>query len=243
MNIDRDLQAAMEQALVARADGGPNADPPLAERRVPRVSAVTSMDPLAIKRYMEGANKAPMDVSYAANVETGKAVETMILGVVESAMRSTDPDFAWDLFPQEDGTLGWQPPRMICGPAIGRPDAMRIIDGLLCDAKSASATQFAMILKDGGEQYRVQQTLYVAGAEAKYNRPFRSLVAVMNKETKKGTPQAFAVFEFGPDPALVEKVTAAVEQSKGDAKCPYIGTDWHNRYCAYRDTPGCGGRP
>jgi hypothetical protein len=234
----------MEAALLSRADGGVNADPPLADRIKPRVSAVTSLDAYAIACYMRGAEKAPMDVSYAANTQTGQAMEDLIVGLLGEAL-----GIEWDLFDngpptpgREDYDYTWQPGRWDCGPAIGRPDAVSVEHGIIADAKSASATQFAMNTKDNGEQYRIQQTLYLAGAEAKYGKPFKSLVAVMNKETKKGTPQAFAVFEFLPDPALVAKVAAVVEQAKnGNARCPYPASDWHPRYCAYRGQPGCGG--
>jgi len=239
----------MEAALLARADGGVNADPPLADRVKPRVSAVTSLDAYAIQCYMRGAEKAPMDVSYAANTQTGQAMENLIVGLLGEAL-----GIEWDLWWPDGERFSerrvgfydmseatWQPERWHCGPAIGRPDAISVEHGIIADAKSASATQFAMNTKDNGEQYRIQQTLYLAGAEAKYGKPFRSLVAVMNKETKKGTPQAFAVFEFHPDPALVAKVAAVVEQAKnGNARCPYPASDWHPRYCAYRGQPGCG---
>lgn len=241
------LNADAERALVLRADGGNNADPPPEHREKPRVSAVISLDPLAISLYMAGAPKAPTDVSFAANTQTGQAMEDLILAVLERAIAEQIPGFEWDRFLQPDtghgDIYGWQPDeKWDCGPAVGRPDAVSVEHGIIADAKSASASQFAMKVKDGGKDFAIQQTLYLAGAEKRYGKPFTGLVMMMNKETKKGTPQAFATFRYAPDPAILQRVVEAVEASRNGATCPYKkGKDWQPSYCVYRNQPGCGG--
>lgn len=238
------LVGACEREIVRFASGGPNADPPVTERIKPRVSVVAGMDPLAIQFYMQGVEPAPIDVSYACNTQTGQAMETLILAVMENAIAEQIPGFLWDEFEQPDGSLGWQPDeKWDCGPAVGRPDAVSVAYGIIGDAKSASASQFAMKVKDGGKDFAVQQTLYLAGAEKRYGRQFVSVVCMMNKETKKGTAQGFAIFQYEPDPAILARVVEAVEASRNGAACPYRkGKDWQPVYCAYRGQPGCGGR-
>ena len=189
--IDAELGKLMEAALVARARGGPNANKPPSERKVPRASNLSQGCARLDWYYLTGADELPMDAMGAASTTNGQALEEDVLLDLEAALglkfeRQVPVETAW---------------------FRGTADAWNAEHKILADSKTANAASFAIKKREGspGDSYIVQLNLYasVLGAE-RIIVPVRA-IGKSAKDVKNDGPGVYAVYTFAPDPAVVLK--------------------------------------
>lgn len=86
MKIDRELATAMEAAMVARSTTGPNANPPVEERKVPRASSLCHGCARKEWYYLTGAPEEPMTPAGASATTMGQAIEADVLADLEASL-------------------------------------------------------------------------------------------------------------------------------------------------------------
>lgn len=83
---DKELGRKMEQALIERAKGGPNSDPPVSERKVPRASSLSTGCTRREVYYLTGAPQDEQTAASAAATTTGQEMEDGVLSDLEAAL-------------------------------------------------------------------------------------------------------------------------------------------------------------
>lgn len=233
--IDVDLSAKMEAALVARARGGPNANKPPSERKVPRASNLSQGCERLDFYYLTGADELPMDAMGAASTTNGQALEEDVLLDLEAALglkfeRQVPVETDW---------------------FKGTADAWNAEHKILADSKTANNASWSIKKREGtpGESYINQLNLYasVLGA-TKIIVPIR-VVGKSAKDVVKDGPGVYLAFTFEPDPSVVARLRdgalRAMEAGHHTLIPPapgYAKGHWLCKgYCSYRHLCPSGG--
>lgn len=163
----------MEQALVLRADSGPNADRPVAERTKPRVSGLGAGCALAVYHYLVGTEKLPMNVEGAGSVDAGKALEAGILSDLHDAL-CIEAGHALQFVDQVRIDLPW---------ATGSADRWYPEIKTVVDSKTGNKAAFAIKGREGfgNDAYYTQLSVYAEGLGAE-----TVIIAMRGVGTQKG---------------------------------------------------------
>lgn len=249
---DFELAEKMEAALVLHAAGGVNANKPVKQRTVPRVSIIAGRCPQKIAHYKNGTAEDPMRPDSAAAFSTGHNSEDMILDHLESAL-----GFKFDRWHTEDDGAQFRcedGERVLCdgcidGPSTrqyrvttdwytGAADAVSVERGIWADAKTAKDVAFKIKLERAqtegvGEDYHAQQQMYGVPLQEIFGKPFKCVVPFYRIGGKKGD-RIYLPFWFDADPdALLPLKAMAQEAMLPNPRKAFKATDWNCQYCSY----------
>lgn len=235
------LADRMEAALVARARGGPNADPPVEERTKIRASVLASACPRKCHYWLTGAEEDKIEAATASAFTDGKEYEAGILndilaalGVGEELARTQVPaDTYW-----YTGTAD-----LVIYDSLyaGKLIASRVSPNTLYEFKTANPTSFSMRVKEGrpGDSYENQAQLYMNALEIG-----RCVFVFRNKAPKKGE-RIYWTCEVTREGAAIERLRAIAQKAHDSGsvvgvlpdRADYAArTAWQCRYCSFYGT-------
>jgi hypothetical protein len=237
VRIHRELQAKMEQAMIDRAAGGPNADPPPGEREVPRASSLAMECARREFYYLTGGAQDPRSAASAAATTAGQALEADVLADLVAAMPGTWQQQVRYVTPWFRGTAD----------AVLYADESRSQAVLVADSKTANVASWEIQQRraeaekpsSGSDHVDSQLQLYMHASGAK------KAVAVFRKTGGNARDMSKGVYLpviYDHDPEAVTRLrTIATEAMRGRDRglAPpraYDAKDWHCTYCSYRDS-------
>lgn len=234
-----DLSARMEIALVARAKGGPTADPPVGQRAKPRASMLAYGCARKIGYWLTGAPETPMDAVSASAMQQGSDLEAGVLEDFCAAMGMPGADI--HIFGMVKGD---HQVRINAEWFTGSADlVVTLVNGerWIVDSKTANTDSFDIKKREGmSPEHRTQLSLYAHGLDAD-----RIVVVLRNTDPrgKRGKPpqSVYHVQIADPDKGAVEaaKVIAhAAMEAKASGTVDRLPrafeqTAWQCRWCSF----------
>lgn len=231
--LDPELAQWMEEALIAQAQGGPNANRPPSDRVKPRASGLDCAR--SAYYYLVGAAQMPKRATTAASSTAGQALESDVLDHLEAALsrrygrtirgeRQVPVESDWCT-----GTLDWWHEEL----------------GMVADSKTTGPQSFSFKARGFEDSYKSQLTIYAVLKGA------RQIVVPLRANGKKDddpTPGIYAVEVFAPDMAAYRAAEARARAAMAGRETgtpPPAGFErgyWLCRsYCDYRNLCPSGG--
>lgn len=227
MRIDRELATRMEQAMVARSTTGPNANPPVEERKVPRASSLCHGCARKEYYYLTGAPEEPMTPAGASATTMGQAIEADVLADLEAAMPG---EWRQQVRVTTDWFRGTADAVLSTGPGVL----------LVADSKSANVASWEIKERQEscGEEIEAQLQLYMHATGAP------EAIAVFRKTGGNAKDQGKGVYlpiRFPYRPEVVErleKVALEAMAAKVSGVAPAPGLPKGHWLCGSERSPG-----
>lgn len=236
MRLDAELSSKMEANLVTRNNSGPNADPPVSQRIVPRVTSVLMC---AREGYytLIGTDKLPMDPTSAGAAQAGQALEADVLTDLLRALEVVNLPGEFEM-----------QVRVTTDCYTGSADLYIPRLSLVADAKTTNASAFDIIAKEG--KAKPEHVMQLAAYGIPLGAKEGIIVYRGTGNTKKvNGGRLYMVFRFPLTPDMVKplEVNARAALAGRETNTPppraFPQSHWKcSGYCAYRNTCWGGGQ-
>lgn len=233
MRLDAELSARMEANLVRRAQSGPNSNPPPSERRLPRVSTLSSGCARESYYYLVGAPEDEQDATSAGSTTAGQALEADVLTDLLAALNVGPGEYDVQVRVTTDwytGSADLHVPRL----------------SLVVDAKTTNAAGFDIIAKEGKPKPEHVAQLSSYGIPLGATRGILAYRATGNTKAI-GDGKVYMVFDFPLDHAAHAQMVANARAAMAGRESGQVPprAEWANRqkhwkcravngYCDYR---------